>query len=319
MTLQRRDRPLHDPWRYQSFLVEHERAADGSLPLVATIFLTGRECSWRCAMCDLWQSTTVADTPAGAIPHQIAQAWDAIGAQRPAVRQVKLYNASNFFDPRAVPECDYEPIARQMSGISRVIVESHPALVGPPVDRFAAALAGGRSERGGGPTLEVAMGLETAHPDALRRLNKKMTVDDFARAAHALIHRGVAVRTFLLIGAPFVPAAERDEWLVRSVDTALRCGSTAVSLIPTRGTNMALIEPSLASIEQSVERVRREFAGHPARIFVDLWDLGRFAACRACFDVRRNRLAAGNRFQETRRAPYRCVTCGWASEYDAAR
>ena len=30
--------------------------------------------------------------------------------------------------------------------------------------------------------LEVALGLETVHPEVLARLNKQMTLDDFARA-----------------------------------------------------------------------------------------------------------------------------------------
>src|SRR5262249_35138440 len=256
-------------------LLEDERTADGGVAPCLTVFLTGRECSWQCVMCDLWQATTVADTPAGAIPHQIAQAWDAIGSRRAAIRQVKLYNASSFFEPRAVPEGDSCPVAHQLAGLSRVIVESHPALTGPRVDRFVGALAAAGSERGESPSLEVAMGLETAHPGALSQLNKKMTVDDYARAARALQDRHVGVRTFLLIGARFVPAAEQDEWLARSVDTAVRCGSTAISLIPTRATNMnrPFTEPSLDQIEASVAGIRRQFSGHPARIFVDLWDL----------------------------------------------
>ncbi len=43
---------------------------------------------------------------------------------------MKLYNAGSFFDPRAVPESDYDDIAAQLVGLERVIVESHPALIG---------------------------------------------------------------------------------------------------------------------------------------------------------------------------------------------
>ena len=59
-------RPRHDPWRHQGVLVEDERTADGRRARVATAFLTGRECPWRCTMCDLWRYTTVEDTPRGA-------------------------------------------------------------------------------------------------------------------------------------------------------------------------------------------------------------------------------------------------------------
>jgi len=46
-------RPNHDPWRYQGLILEDERAATGTIDRLATVFLTGRECPWRCAMCDL--------------------------------------------------------------------------------------------------------------------------------------------------------------------------------------------------------------------------------------------------------------------------
>jgi uncharacterized Fe-S cluster-containing MiaB family protein len=106
------------------------------------------------------------------------------------------------------------------------------------------------------------MGLETAHPDALDRLNKRMTLDDFAGAADALKMRGVALRVFLLIHPPFIPADQQDDWLVRSVDVAFSSGATAVSLIPTRPGNGALEAlsasgefraPSLEEIERSAQ------------------------------------------------------------------
>ena len=81
--------------------------------------------------------------------------------------QIKLYNAGSFFDPRAVPEADYDAVAAELDGLSRVIVESHPALVGPRVDRFLEALR--RRSEAEAVQLEVAMGLETVHPEALER------------------------------------------------------------------------------------------------------------------------------------------------------
>ena len=66
------------------------------------------------------------------------------------------------------------------------------------------------------------MGLETAHPDALARLNKGCTLDDFAAAARALAAHGVGLRVFLLVHPPFVPHDERTPWLLRSIDAADR-------------------------------------------------------------------------------------------------
>ena len=216
-------REARDPWRHQGVIVEDERAEDGAIARVATVFLTGRECPWRCVMCDLWRYTIEEDTPVGAIPAQIAAARQA-SASAEAVSVMKLYNAGSFFDPRAVPESDYDDIAAQLAGLERVIVESHPALIGARVDRFLDALArqcarGGRGDAPRSevpPRLEVAMGLETAHPEALERLHKRVTLERFAQAAAELRRRDVALRVFLLISPPFIPADEQDAWLLRS-------------------------------------------------------------------------------------------------------
>jgi len=305
-------RPVHDPWRAHGVTVEHEPTDTGDLAEVATVFLTGRECPWRCAMCDLWKYTTESDTPAGAIPHQIRAALqslpDVAQAFRPAI---KLYNAGSFFDPRAVPPSDYRAIAAAVSGFSRVIVESHPALVGARVDDFLDALA---EASGQGARLEVAMGLETAHPDALERLNKRMTVDQFRHAADELARRDVALRVFVLVAPPFVPADAQAEWLRRSVDCAFDAGATAVSLIPMRdgnGTVEALAEQGLhaaASLDVLEDAMDAALGRARGRVLADLWDLERLASCESCFAGRKARLERMNLTQ--RPAPrLSCAMC----------
>jgi archaeosine synthase beta-subunit len=304
-------RPLHDPWRAQGLLVEDERAADGTIARVATLFLTGRECPWRCVMCDLWRHTTEGDTPQGAIAAQVAAARKALDESHAGVSQMKLYNAGSFFDPRAVPETDYDAVAAGLTGFTRIVVESHPALVGARTARFLDAL---RRQRPAA-ALEVAMGLETAHPGALERLHKRMTVDGFLLAARHLESLGVALRVFLLVSPPFVPAAEQDDWLLRSVDAALAAGASVVSLIPTRPGNGALeglaeegsfLAPRLHDLERSLALARDRVPEGRARIFADVWDLERFADCAQCLDARRARLRAMN--LEQRHQPQ--VICG---------
>jgi radical SAM enzyme (TIGR01210 family) len=293
-------RTPHDPWLAQGLIVEEEPAGDGRRTSIATVLLTGRECPWRCTMCDLWRHTIDTDTPRGAIPAQVAAARTALLDTGTVVTGMKLYNAGSFFDPRAVPEADYDAIAASLAGLSHLIVESHPALVGRRVDRWLAALA--RQPGGTAPALEVAMGLETAHPDALDRLNKRFTLEGFAAAARALAERGIALRVFLLIAPPFVPAAEQEAWLLASVDAALSCGAAVVSLVPTRPGNGALDDlaaagwfqaPDLDLIERSFASALAHAAGR-ARIFVDAWDLERFATCPWCVGARRERLVAMN-------------------------
>jgi hypothetical protein len=298
----RPQRPPHDPWRAHATAVEDERTETGAIVPMATVFLTGRECPWRCAMCDLWQYTTESDTPTGAIASQVAAATRELAVTRADVSRIKLYNAGSFFDPRAVPPADYGEVAAATRRYERVIVESHPALIGARTSALRDALAA-RSAGGASTALEVAMGLETVHPLALDRLNKRMSVDDFMRAASALADMGVALRVFLLVSPPFIDDERQDEWLVRSVDTALACGASAISLIPTRtgnGTIEALMAdghfrpPHLADLERSQALGLGRTRPASVRVFADLWDLDRFATCPHCLDARRDRLQAMN-------------------------
>src|SRR5690348_11493688 len=68
----RAEKLVRDPWGLQGLRVEDEPAAVGTTRTVI-MFLTGRECPWRCAMCDLWQYTTSEPTPPGAIPAQVRE------------------------------------------------------------------------------------------------------------------------------------------------------------------------------------------------------------------------------------------------------
>jgi radical SAM enzyme (TIGR01210 family) len=310
-------RPPHDPWRHQGVLVEHERAADGRIVEVATVFLTGRECPWRCAMCDLWQHTIEHDTPHGALVHQLDAAMRELAARGRVPTHIKLYNAGSFFDPRAVPESDYAPMAERVAKFERVIVESHPALVGARVDRFRAALS---TAAGNGhlPRLEVAMGLETAHPAALAQLNKRFTLEQFAAAASRLRASDVDLRVFLLIGVPFLARDEQAAWTATSIAVAFACGATAVSLIPARDGNGTMedlaaaglfVSPTVPDLEAALEAALPRDDG---RVFADLWDLQRFSSCGACLDRRRERLRAMNLDQRPL-PPVECTRCGAAA------
>ena len=112
LTVREERTPSSDPW---ASLVEPERAPDGRIVQVATIFLTNRECPLRCLMCDLWKNTLQERTPPGAIPAQIDYAL----ARLPPAPHVKLYNSGSFFDPRAIPVEDYPAIARQLRPFAR--------------------------------------------------------------------------------------------------------------------------------------------------------------------------------------------------------
>ncbi|MCL4181275.1 MAG: hypothetical protein KJ072_26475 [Verrucomicrobia bacterium] len=325
----RAPRPTFDVRIPHRAFVELERSAAGELLPTLTVLLRSRECPWHCLMCDLWKSTVSHPIPPGAVPAQIdaaltRQATSAYGR----VRQIKLYNSGSFFDAGAVPPSDYHAIARCLAGFERVIVECHPKLVNrralqfraslfespPPPER--AAIAWRRAAVI--PQLEVALGLETVHPAALDRLNKRMTLDDFRRAADFLRAHQIALRVFVLVQPPFVPEDEALEWVERSLNCAFECGATAVSIIPTRLGNGALDDlarttrfspPKLQTLESAFDR---GLALSRGRVFADLWDIDRFSSCPTCLPARRERLSAMN-LQQTVTPPIRCAACGHAA------
>lgn len=290
-----------DARRPYAFLVERERAESGEIVDVATIFLTNRECPWRCLMCDLWKNTTDHSVPPGAIPEQI----DFALSRLPAARQIKLYNSGNFFDAAAIPPGDHRAIAERVRHFERVVVENHPKLCGEACARFRDLL---------GVPLEVAMGLETVHPEVLPRLNKQMTLDDFARAVEFLLAKSIAVRAFILLRPPFLSEEEGLEWAVRSLEWALARGVGCCVVIPTRGGNGAMEQlsaagqfapPTLRSLEQALAA---GLAMGRGRVFADLWDIERIFDCPHCSPARAERLARMNLSQAIE-PPVHCSQC----------
>ena len=293
-----------DPARPIAHFREEERRLDGSLAPVLTVLLAGAECPFTCVFCDLWRRTIQGPTPPGAIPRQLAIARRETGPL-PATCGVKLYNASNFFDARAVPPEDDASIAALLQPFDRVTVECHPRLVGRRCLEFADRIPG---------RLEVAMGLETADAAALARLDKGMTLDDFDRAADRLARAGIGLRAFVLLPAPFVPAARAVESALDAVRHAVDRGACHVALIPTRDGNGAMDElraqghwtpPGRHLIEEAIEGCA---AISGAVVTLDLWDIDRFLACPHC---RSARIARLRRFNHTGSAgpPVHCPAC----------
>jgi radical SAM enzyme (TIGR01210 family) len=254
-------------------------------------------------MCDLWRNTLTESVPVGAIPAQIDHAL----LKLPPATQLKLYNSGSFFDPHAIPAQDYAAIAQRANRFDRLIVENHPALTGDGCLRFRDLLA---------CRLEVAMGLETAHPEVLGRLNKRMTLDQFSTAARFLLRNGIELRVFILVQPPYLPAAEALHWAERSLDFAMDQGATAAVLIPTRGGNGAMEAlmasgqfepPSLGTLEAAMEYGLSLKAG---RVFADLW--GMRERCAYCHPQRLARLRQMN-LQQVFLDKISCARCFGAS------
>jgi radical SAM enzyme (TIGR01210 family) len=321
----RPDKNVLDPFRPYGFFIEDEAIAPGIPFPVATILLTNKECAYRCTMCDLWKNTLDAPTPRGAVPEQIRFALE----RMPGATHVKIYNSGSFFDRAAVPPADHEAIAELLKAFDRVVVECHPDLVGDNVLRFRDLL--------GGPELEVAIGLETAHEEALEKLNKGMTARDFETAGRFLVSHGLRLRSFVLVGVPFL---RREEWAAAtraSIDVSFSAGAEIVSLIPTRLGNGTLEElqrtgdftpPTLRDLERALEDfLEGEEGKGDARglVFADVWNADALQAPACCAAARIERLRTMNTLQRnpplplplslpsSSVSPFPCPSCGFPS------
>jgi archaeosine synthase beta-subunit len=280
-----------DPYKPYAYLVEKERAISGSIEDTATIFLTNSECPFRCLMCDLWKNTTDKAVPIGAIPKQIELALENL----PPAKHLKLYNSGNFFDKRAIPKEDHKRIAAIVSGFETLIIENHPKLITENCLRFRDMLK---------PELQIAMGLETVHPQILQKLNKRLTLDDFSKSVQYLTQNGIRNRAFILLKPPFMTEEEGIYWAKKSIDFAFDVGVECCIVIPVRAGNGAMDllmktgEYSPPNI-QSLEMVLEYGIGlNSGRVFADVWDLTLFSSCDKCINKRTERLNEMNLNQE---------------------
>jgi uncharacterized Fe-S cluster-containing MiaB family protein len=205
----------------------------------------------------------------------------------PLPDRLKLYNASNFFDQRAVPSDDILGMATLSSSFGAVTVESHANTIGAKTLEFARLIPG---------RLEVAVGLETIHPVAAAQLNKRLDLTRFDSAARFLSENDIDLRVFVLLGAPYVGADESVEWTLRTVEYAVERGAAVVSIIPVRGRNGEMerlqalghfTSPTLPQLEESLDRCL-QFTS--TVVTADLWDVERLPSCDQCRAERIERL-----------------------------
>jgi len=131
--------------------------------------------------------------------------------------EVKVFGSGSFLDEKQVP-----PKARHYfldecgkKGVKKLTVESRPEYVN-----------GGVLATFKGFDLTVAMGLETADEELLKRLNKGYGRGEYEKATNAIHDAGCKVRTYLLVNPPFVVDVRTDT--EESVEYALKHSDTVV-------------------------------------------------------------------------------------------
>ena len=203
------------------------------------------------------------------------------------------------------PTTTPSPVAVQP--FRRVVVESHPALVGHRLDALHRRL----SPRGGGAARPRPRGGDGARDGAPARAGRA------AQALHArAVRRGgrppcgdsaQTLRVFLLVGVPFVPRDEQATWMRQSVGRRSHAGGLGGLTDPDAAAAMArcrgargvgrFVAPlarrcRVLPLEAALPlgRARTRPGTRDVRVFADLWDLDRLASCPACAPSRRARL-----------------------------
>lgn len=303
----------------QGYVLEHEPLGGGRTVASATYFLTGSECRFTCSFCDLWKYTLNTPTPVGSLVRQIESLHQILHSRGERFDWLKLYNASNFFDPYNVPIEDYEGIAAACESANRLVVENHAALT--------SSSQGCRSIRSFQqmlrPQLEVGMGLESIDPNAERFMNKSMRRSDFSLACKRLRECGIAIRAFVILQPPGTDPEAAGQWCVRTCQYAFEQGAERCSIIPARRGNgwMDRLEaqrlwapPSLALAESTIRTALENLAANGQIVSIDMWDWQLLrGGCDRCRQIRYDTIMKMN--SEQRVVPRNaCPLCDSAGE-----
>jgi archaeosine synthase beta-subunit len=304
----------NDPYKAHGYVVEREPVCAGGTVSSATYFLTGSECRFKCSFCDLWKYTLDTPTPIGSLTHQIQSLHRELASEGTRVEWLKLYNAANFFDTANVPLDEYESIASECESMHRIVVENHPLLTVSKagLDRIRAFKSLLR------PSLEIAMGLESIDPGAIRVMNKSLHRSSFDKACDRLLELGITIRVFVILQPAGTRADEASEWAVKTCQYAFQRGAERCGIIPARSGNGWMDRlsreglwspPRLPVVEQTLQRLFAVRESIDQIATIDLWDWDSLAGgCNGCLRMRYDTLERMNleqRFVERQR----CSVC----------
>lgn len=175
-----------------------------------TIILSSGKCSWgKCAFCG-W-GRLYSESNLGELRERVRREL-VMGTDT-----VKIFASGSFLDDQQFPPEFRRWVTDQcqQAGVKELIVESRPEFI--TAERLADFT---------GFKLTVAIGLETADPELLKRLNKGFTLSDVESAVKILRQNKCGVRFYLLVNPPLVDDIQKEIDL--SAEYALRLADSVV-------------------------------------------------------------------------------------------
>mgnify|MGYP000197391119 FL=1 len=123
---------------------------------------------------------------------EVKRIFDKFISSKQDIERLKIFSSGSFLDPKQFPEELQDYIFRRAEeyGIKEIVIESRPEFI---TENVVSRLSQYKVK------ITVAMGLEVADNEALKILNKGMTVEQYIRAATLLKKYGLGVRTYVLV------------------------------------------------------------------------------------------------------------------------
>lgn len=202
-----------DARRYVNLWTEKE-ALNGERTSAFVLILKTRGCYWAdlkgCTMCGYARDTLGRSATEAEIAEQVERAL----LEYHDEPYVKVFSSGSFFDPREVPVASRHALASAFRGRARrLLVETLPEFVDQ-------ANVGALRESFGGE-VEVALGLESAQEEVLRRaVNKNSPPSSYFDAAGRVHQGGGQAKAYLLLKPPYLTEREAIEDTVKSVGIA---------------------------------------------------------------------------------------------------
>ena len=150
---------------------------------------------------------------------EVKRIFDKFISSKQDIERLKIFSSGSFLDPKQFPEELQDYIFRRAEeyGIKEIVIESRPEFI---TENVVSRLSQYKVK------ITVAMGLEVADNEALKILNKGMTVEQYIRAATLLKKYGLGVRTYVLVNPH--SKIRSPEYVHKTIELALKYSDSIV-------------------------------------------------------------------------------------------